>query len=73
MKRGYTKVKDNNCKKESNDPKKMVKVGSIQDHKDVHDGLEDMPEWTEEMFKKARIGHYYIPPELKDRLNKTNN
>ena len=73
MKHSNAKMKDNNCNLEGKDSKGMDRVDSNQNHEDAHDGLDDMPEWTEEMFKKARVGHYYIPPELKDQLKKFNN
>ena len=28
---------------------------------DAQIDLSEMPEWTEEMFKTARVGHYYVP------------
>ncbi len=44
----------------------------INPDKDEQIDLSEMPEWTDEMFKTARVGHYHIPQELKDRINKIN-
>ena len=55
--------------KTSNNSNK-TKCSQIDADEDAQIDLSEMPEWTEEMFKTARVGHYHIPQELKDRINK---
>ena len=33
---------------------------------DAQIDLSDIPEWTDEMFAKARRGHFYLPSEKMD-------
>ena len=58
------------CKTSGNNNKAQISQNDAVEDADID--LSEIPEWTEEMFKKARVGHYYIPPELKDRINKIN-
>ena len=58
------------CKTSGNNNKVQESQNDAVEDADID--LSEIPEWTEEMFKKARVGHYYIPPELKDQINKIN-
>ena len=57
--------------KTPNDSNK-IHCSQIDSDEDAQIDLSEMPEWTDEMFKTARVGHYHIPQELKDRINKIN-
>ena len=47
-----------------------TQCSQIDADEDAQIDLSEMPEWTDEMFKTARVGHYHIPQELKDRIDK---
>ena len=68
------KMKKNNGNSEYKTPNNSSETKCSQDDADddAQIDLSEMPEWTEEMFKTARVGHYFVPQELKDRINKIN-
>ena len=75
MKGDYLKMKNNqdNTKCETSGNTNKVQSGQNDADEDADIDLSEIPEWTEEMFKKARgLDIIIFHPELKDRINKIN-